>query len=370
MRTLSILALLAALTCAGAAGATASQQSAGKAHDTPVTRVTNLLKDMGKTLAKEMDEDKALYKELMCWCNSNGFMKDSEIKAAEAKVSELAATIEQLTAASSDLAATIKETEAEVAADKDSLAGATAQRKKETADFQKLETDSIQAIENMKAALTVLAKNEKSAFPQISLSFLQTRKWIRGSATLRGLDEMMQQDGFNSEDNEAPVAEAAPAAAEQGALVQEQASDAWSRGELATVRRALRQGNAFLQSKHKEAYFPAYESQSGEIVGVLKQMQEEMTADLKEAQTTESDRAGNFEELRNAKQSEIASGEKMAETKEDEKATTDNNLAEAKEDKGETEKALVKVKEKAVVLNTFGVLGLEPRNLKCEGWTH
>merc|ERR1719253_1649201 len=58
------------------------------------------------------------------------------------------------------------------------------------------------------------------------------------------------------------------------------------------------------------------------------------------AETKEDEKAGNFEELRNAKQSEIASGEKMAETKEDEKATTDNNLAEAKEDKGETEKAL------------------------------
>jgi len=38
----------------------------------------------------------------------------------------------------------------------------------------------------------------------------------------------------------------------------------------------------------KEAYFPSYESQSGEIVGVLKQMMEEMTADLKEAQQTEA----------------------------------------------------------------------------------
>merc|ERR1711959_636483 len=31
--------------------------------------------------------------------------------------------------------------------------------------------------------------------------------------------------------------------------------------------------------------------------------------------------------------------------------------------------AVVKVKEKAVALNIFGVLGLAPQNPKCEGWT-
>jgi hypothetical protein len=73
---------------------------------------------------------------------------------------------------------------------------------------------------------------------------------------------------------------------------------------------------------------------------VLKQLKEEMEADLAEAQKTEALRAAAFAELRAAKTSEIESGEKMAETKEDELAQTDNDLAEAKEDLGQTQKQL------------------------------
>merc|ERR1711981_1139022 len=87
-------------------------------------------------------------------------------------------------------------------------------------------------------------------------------------------------------------------------------------------------------------YMPSYSSQSGEIFGVLKQLQDEMKADLSEAQKTEAARAATFAELRAAKTSEIESGEKMAETKEDELANTDNDLAEAKEDLGQTQAAL------------------------------
>merc|ERR1719337_670592 len=85
---------------------------------------------------------------------------------------------------------------------------------------------------------------------------------------------------------------------------------------------------------------PSYASQSGEIFGVLKTLQEEMKADLSEAQKTEAARAAAFAELRAAKTSEIESGEKMAEAKEDELAKTDMDLAEAKEDLGVTQAQL------------------------------
>jgi len=98
--------------------------------------------------------------------------------------------------------------------------------------------------------------------------------------------------------------------------------------------------SSLLQARHGETYMPSYNAASGEIFGVMKQLQKEMETDLSEAQKLEADRAANFAELRAAKTSEIEAGEKMAESKEDEKATCDNDLAEAKEDLGETEKAL------------------------------
>jgi hypothetical protein len=85
---------------------------------------------------------------------------------------------------------------------------------------------------------------------------------------------------------------------------------------------------------------PSYSAQSGEIFGVLKQLQDEMKAALSQAQQTEAARAATFAELRAAKTSEIEAGEAMAERKEDELAKTDMDNAEAKEDLGQTQAQL------------------------------
>merc|ERR1719191_432902 len=97
--------------------------------------------------------------------------------------------------------------------------------------------------------------------------------------------------------------------------------------------------SAFLQAHHETAG-PAYSSQSGEIVGIMKQMKEQMEADLSEAQKTEKERAANFAEMQASKTQEIEEQEKMAEQKEDELATTSIDLAEAKEDLEQTQTAL------------------------------
>jgi len=110
--------------------------------------------------------------------------------------------------------------------------------------------------------------------------------------------------------------------------------------DMMTIRSAMQNAAALLQAKHGASYMPSYNAASGEIFGMLKQLQEEMQADLSEAQKTEASRAANFADLRAAKTSEIEAGEKMSETKEDEKAKCDSDLAEAKEDLGETQTAL------------------------------
>jgi len=73
---------------------------------------------------------------------------------------------------------------------------------------------------------------------------------------------------------------------------------------------------------------------------VIKQLKDEMEADLSAAQALEQERAATFNDLRKAKTAEIENGERMSEQKEDELATTDNDLAEAKEDLGQETVAL------------------------------
>jgi len=279
---------------------------------TPVTRVVNLLKEMSKTLNKEQEEDEALYNKLTCWCNNNKYEKTQASDAANAKIAELEANIERLSAKSKELTAKIKELEAGVASDKAALSEATALREKQLKEFHAMETDNIEALENLKAALEVLGRHHGAAFPQMPTAFLQGKQSPFGA-----VEDSVGQDG-------------------------------WSSLEVSTVRKALKDASAFVQSHN--SYMPSYSAQSGEIFGVLKQLQEEMQGTLSDAQKQEAQRAALFAELRSAKTSEIASGEKMAETKEDELAQADMDLAEAKEDLGVTQAEL---KEAGVFLGNL-----------------
>merc|ERR1719379_1662859 len=117
-----------------------------------------------------------------------------------------------------------------------------------------------------------------------------------------------------------------------------QASHTWSAHEKAVIERALRTATVFMQTKGE--YTPPYAAQSGEILGILKQMKEEMESDLSEAQKKEAERAAAFDELRAAKTDEIAAGEKLLEEKKAELAQAEFDLANAKEDLEEVQASM------------------------------
>jgi len=349
MQVLLLLALAVtsqAVTSRGSAGA-AQERSLLQTYNsalsgssakgsTPVTRVVNLLKEMQNTLNKEQEEDEALYNKLECWCNNNKYEKNGASDAGSAKISDLTATIEMLTARSKELSTKIKELEADVASDKAALAEASAIRKQQLKEFQGMELDNIAALENLKSAIMVLSRHQGAAFPQMPLSLIQQEPWAAGheSRLSHSFDEFLRTSDFATGSAAAAPSEghflqsAAPVAASQGG---------WASADVDTVRRAIKTASAFMQAHHGQGYMPSYNAQSGEIFGVLKQLQDEMKAALSEAQQTEATRAATFAELRAAKTSEIESAEKMAETKEDELAKADMDNAEAKEDLGQSE---------------------------------
>jgi len=300
---------------------------------TPVTRVVNLLKEMSATLNKEQQEDEDLYNKLACWCNNNKYEKNQAADAANAKIEELTAKIEMLTARSKELNTKIKELETEVAADKAALSEATALREKQLKEFHSMETDNIAALENLKAAIVVLSKHHGAAFPQMSLSLLQQSPFGPNH-------ESMEEHSFDQFLSEKGLDQKTSGFLQDNAPVAPHTTGGWSAADVATVRKAFKSATAFMQAHNGQGYMPSYNAQSGEIFGVLNQLQDEMKAALSEAQQTEAARAATFAELRSAKTSEIASGEKMAETKEDELAKADMDNAEAKEDLKQTEAEL------------------------------
>jgi len=311
---------------------------------TPVTRVVNLLKEMQNTLKTEMEEDEALYEKMECWCNTGKYEKSEAIDAGKAKIDQLNAANEQGFARSKELKQQIEELEATVAADKAALKTAQAKRDEEVQTFQGLETDSIQAVENMKSAIEVLGRHAGAAFPQTdALSLLSTGSSdepLSDHRSERSLETWMQESG------NVGVADSAAIDKQTSKFLQSDDTKpraapptmGWSADDMRIVRKALQVGKSFVQSK--EGYYPSYESQSGAILGILKQMKEQMEADYKAASEKEQMAAASFADMRTAKTAAIEAGEKMAEQKEDDLAKTDNLVAEAKEDLGQTEETL------------------------------
>lgn len=330
--------------------------------DTPVTRVVKLLEEMKATLSKEMDEDAALYDKLACWCNNNEYEKTNAIKEAEASIADLQSSIEADTAKVAELETTLKQLEEEIAANKKALAEATALRNKEAAAFHKMETESIQNIENLKAAIVVLGRHHGASFPQLpplSWNFLQGT----GKRTARGLaldipwdrnhesrleqsfDSFLTQNGFEATQSAAPhkfLQQTQESDDENQAkpVHEENHAQGWSVEETSVLQRALHSATKFLQATHSEDYYPSYKAKSGEIFGILNELKDQMSAELSEAQQAEARAAATFADMRTAKTAEIESAEKQAESKEDLLAKTSMNLAESKEDLEKTQATL------------------------------
>jgi len=362
-RAFVLCALSAAASAAphnGAALLQTWEKSLDSGKDTPITRVVNLLKEMQQTLGKDMEEDENLFKELECWCNTGKYDKEEATKASTAKIEQLTSDIESMTAKSSELDTNIKELMSQSASDKQALAEATALREKQLSEFQGMENDNVQALENLKAAIEMLSKHQeappdstvaggavfKSERDSWSLlqSSIKDTPWSDAHEESRGartLENFMRRNGFddvNAVDDSASMKPIAPHKFLQASSTGKASS--WSAEDSALVKRAMKSVAAFVQSHHSAAYFPAYTSQSGEIFSVLKQLEEEMGGDLSEAQKIEQARGAAFSELRAAKSTQIKEGEAMEEQKEDEKANTDNALAEAKEDLEQEQKVL------------------------------
>jgi len=317
------------------------------AATTPITRAVNLLKEMGTTLQKDMDEDERLYKELSCWCTKNSGEKKDAIKSNTDKVAQLQGTIEANTALSANLKEKIKETEAAVEDDKNGLATATALRMKELAAFNSGEKESVAAIANLKSAIVVLSKHHGAALPQLSAtSFIQSgsrndEPWAFETKAQRDLEVFTSDDSAQQVDDKRYeskfLQQAMPVEPKEEEVKLE---DHWTRREVEAVQVALHSASSFVQSTGSSTYVPAYSSQSGEIFGVLRTLKEEMEADLADSQKTETKRAGDFAGLRAAGTARIDGGSSSAERKEDELAKNDNALAEAKEDLEQTQATL------------------------------
>jgi len=261
----------------------------------PVSKVLTLLKDMIGTLEKEAKEDQETYEAMDCWCETGRTEKTQSIKDNGDKIASLNSAIESHTSSSSRLNTEIATLTKEVGENEEALEKATAMRKKELAEFSTEESDMMQSIGQMKGALEALSKHHDSSF-------------LQASATRTEL-------GFRQ------------ALSKHIDLVSQVATEG--------QRKIL---DSFLQTQtmHNPGYAPA----SGQILGVIKGMQEGFEGNLGKSQKEETQNQVDYESLKKAKDEEIAAGKDLLDTKTVELATTDEKNAQAAQDLKDTENTL------------------------------
>eukprot|EP00416_Gambierdiscus_australes_P039124 CAMPEP_0171103040 /NCGR_PEP_ID=MMETSP0766_2-20121228/58694_1 /TAXON_ID=439317 /ORGANISM="Gambierdiscus australes, Strain CAWD 149" /LENGTH=722 /DNA_ID=CAMNT_0011563435 /DNA_START=51 /DNA_END=2219 /DNA_ORIENTATION=- len=242
------LALLLALATASVAHAAREQQHS---RANPIRKVVTMLQSMQTKVMEEGKKEEALYNKFMCYCQNNGGALKQSIADATAKIESLTSALGGSVEKKGQLEADVKDHEASRKDAKDAIAKATALREKEAADFAKEEADSTANAAALSKAITAIEKG-------IAGSFLQTGE----AATLRrfAMEKANLPDG--------------------------------AREELL----------AFLSQSQGSSYVP----QSNEIVGILKQMLEEMDKGLAEARETEADSIATYEGLMAAKKKEVA----------------------------------------------------------------
>merc|ERR1719171_2953383 len=244
---------------------------------------------MQNQLIKEQEEDEEIYEQMACWCETNDREKTKSIADAEALITDLTSSIEELTATSGRLNTEIKNLEKEIAANQHALDKADAMRQKELAEFNAEEKDLLQTIQTLKSAIVVLAKHHGGALLQVS------DRQIVEVATI--LQHGMQKHAVLLD----------------GVLTPSQ-------------KKAVK---ALVQST--EGQSSQYAPQSGEIFGILKQMKESFETNLSDAQKDEAASAKAFQDLKATKEEEIAPAQESLGTKGQELATADEKLAQDKQ---------------------------------------
>jgi len=235
-------------------------------------KVVRLLQDTKVELEKELEDDKAVYELMTCWCKSGTEEKEAAIEAAKAKISELEAALGEAAAKMKELKVKRRETLDQVNADEKALQEASTMRIKENREFQASETDYLEAIDAAKNAIIVLSKHNAADFAQLK------------TAARRLLDARVSH------------------------MVEK--SSTISRANTETLRLFLRnaeQASSFLSIPGFQSYAP----QSGQVFGILEQMKEDFEANLSEAQKAEAKAKAEYEALKAAKEDEIASGRKL-----------------------------------------------------------
>merc|ERR1719316_626428 len=243
---------------------------------------------MMKKVEAEGEKEKELFEKFMCYCKNSGGALAKSIADAEEKIPQVMSDIEAAEAEMKQLKLDVEQHKKDRADAKKAMAEATAVREKEAAAFAKENAEFLANIDAITRAIAALEKG--------MAGFLQT-----SAATVLRRLVLSSDMGPNQRD-------------------------------LLT---------SFLSEDAGTGYAP----QSGEIVGILKQMKDTMEKEMQEAIDAEEAAKKIYEELMAAKTKEIEALTKAIEEKLARIAELGVEIVNMKEDLDDTTKALIEDKK-------------------------
>jgi predicted nucleic acid-binding Zn-ribbon protein len=227
-----------------------NNEVSNQAQANPVRKVVTMLQKMVKKVEAEGEHEADLFAKYMCYCKNAGSTLGASISSNDAKVPATQSEIEKSEEQKVQLESDLEKARTGRAAAKDAMAEATSIREKEAAAFAKLKSEA-------DANIAALGKAINSVDSGMA-GFLQTT----AASQLRKIVES----------------------------VDSRLSD--------TDRQDL---TSFLSGTQSAEYSPS----SGEISGILKQINDEMKKDLADATATEEGSIKSFDELMSAKKKEV-----------------------------------------------------------------
>merc|ERR1719414_724057 len=224
----------------------------------PIRRVVSMLQSMQQKIIAEGKKQQEAYDKFSCYCKTSGGDLSASILAAKDQIAALTTSIGVDTEKKQQTQHSLDSHKASRDEAKEAMSQATALRAKEAAAYAKVKSDSDTNIAALEKAIPLIEKGMVG-------SFLQT-----------------------------PAASTVKAYAMEKADLPDN-----TREELL----------AFLSGTHEQSYVP----RSGEIVGILKTMHDEMSAGLSDATAEETGAIQNFDALMAAKSQEVSTLQKQIE---------------------------------------------------------
>jgi len=230
-----------------------------EARGSPVRKVIDLLNAMSAKVREEGDEKEKSYKKFECYCNHNTEKIKEQNDAAEKTIPALRSRLSEVTALNAELETEIEGAKKDREDAKRVLADAQSMRKKEYEIYLKDSESKRQTLDALGKAILALRKGNGALFLQTDSAKLLRSLSLSADMTAHDRDLL----------------------------------------------------SSFLANGNENGYQPA----SLGVLGMMKNMKEEMEADLKEMQATEKKRVEGYENLMAANQEEISAASKGIEQK-------------------------------------------------------